>query len=264
MLPRYLKSDVAFPAKTATEIQEIGQTNGSILVIPVGAMEQHGKHLPVATDTLLVGDLALHGAEAVANLPLLVLPPVWTGNSAQHLSFGGTVTVSFDTLRDLLREVAATATANEFDAVLLVNGHVGNRTALDAAVDAIGQENPEVETLGITYFDLAAPFIDGLRESETGGMGHAGEFETSLMLHRFPDLVDGPREDTQLAEPYDLGGSDLFEHGPLSVHRTLDAYTDTGVLGHASAGTSERGEEIFTQLCDALAALYTEIHEANR
>lgn len=264
MLESHLSSRVAFSARTAREIQSTGNADGSVLVVPVGAMEQHGSHLPVATDALLVGEVSLRGTEAATSVPALVLPPVWSGHSQQHLPFGGTVTTSFETLRRLLTEIAATAPENRFDAVLFVNGHIGNRTVVDAAVGAAGRASPDTETLGVTYFDLAAPFVDEIRESAPGGMAHGGEFETSLMLHLFPDLVRDEREGTPLDEPYALAGSDLFDAGPLSVYRTLDAYTESGVMGDPSLGTAEKGERFLEGLTAAFADLLVEIHEANR
>lgn len=212
---------------------------------------------------MLVGSVSLGGAEAVPDLPVLVFPPLWFGNS-QHLPFGGTVTASFDTVRDILKEFAMTAKNNGLDALVLLNGHVGNCTAVVAAVNAAGDANSRVEILGLTYFDLAAPFIDEIRESSRGGMGHGGEFETSLMLHLFPELIHEDREGTYFDEPYDLAKSDLFENEPLSVYRPLDAYTEGGVIADPSLGTPEKGEYLFEGLTTAVAELLVDIREANQ
>lgn len=79
---------------------------------------------------------------------------------------------------------------SNFDVVLLLNGHMGNGALIDSVVKSVSSSrDDDVEILGIAYFALAEPFIEEIRDSEPGGMGHGGEFETSLMLHLHPELV---------------------------------------------------------------------------
>jgi len=112
----------------------------------------------------------------------------------------------------LLRDIATSVLDNGFDAILFLNGHCGNMSLIGTAVTKIGQEFPTAQVLGLTYFQLAEPFIDEIRESATGGMAHGGEFETSLMLHLRPELVQTDRaEATSMEDPYELRGEDLFE-----------------------------------------------------
>src|SRR6056297_762626 len=250
--------------KTAPEIQEIGGEDGSILLIPVGSIEQHGDHLPVATDTILVDAVAHHGAEQVVDdVPLLVTPPVWSGFSPHHMSFGGTLTLDHRTLLSVLEDVADAGLQNGFDAILLLNGHGGNASLIDAAVSTIGTENEAVEVLGLTYFDLAQSFADEIRESETGGMAHGGEFETSLMQHLRPELVDDDGDATYWDEPYELGGDDLLSGGPLGVYRPFEEYSESGAIGDPALASEEKGAEILERLEAAMAELLTEIHQRN-
>jgi creatinine amidohydrolase len=119
--------------------------------------------------------------------------------------------------------------------------------------------------LGTTYFTLATEQIQELRDSDTGGMAHGGEFETSLMLAVRPDLVaedgwDAPMWD----EHYDWGGRDLIEGGPLSVYRPFDAYSDSGAIGAPKEASAEKGERIREIIGTELAAIFVAIHEANQ
>ncbi|WP_117595535.1 creatininase family protein [Haloprofundus halophilus] len=257
-------AEVAFAARTAPEIRALGERDGSVLVLPVGSVEQHGNHLPVATDSILASAVAVAGATAVADdVPVLVAPTVWTGYSPHHRSFGGTLTGEFGTLLDLLGTVADAALDNGFDALLLLNGHGGNRALVDAAVTVVGRSHPGVESLGLTYFDLAAPFADEVRESDSGGMAHGGEFETSMMRYLRPELV---RDDAPAAywdEPYDLAGSDLLEGGPLSVYRPFEAYSESGAIGDPSLASAEKGKQFFDGVRAELAALLLDVHERN-
>lgn len=248
------------------EIAAVGEAHGSVLVLPVGSVEQHGHHLPVGTDTILVTSIAALAADRLdESVPLLVAPPVWAGYSPHHLGFGGTFSLEFDTLRRVLEELASTGLENGFDAVLLLNGHGGNVPLISGATSTIGADHPQAEVLGLTYFSLAEGFIDEIRDSDIGGMAHGGEFETSLMLHLRPELVREDRiEGTPLDEPYERGLEDLFSGGQLGVYRPFDDYSETGAIGNPELATESKGRELADRLAEALAAQFREIHERNR
>ena len=117
------------------EVVDLAAQDGSILLVPVGSLEQHGRHLPTGTDTFLATAAARAGAERVeSTIPVLRTPPVWTGYSPHHLPFGGTITVEHDTFIDTITEIVASAADNGFDAIVLVNGHGGNKSLLSAAI----------------------------------------------------------------------------------------------------------------------------------
>jgi len=249
--------------KTYSEITDIADRAGSVLVVPVGSVEQHGPHLPVSTDTLLVDAIAHLGAERVADdVPIIVTPPVWTGHSPHHLSFGGTMSLEHDDLLDVLEGVAQTALDNEFDALLFLNGHGVNASLVSSVTSTVGVEHPDVEILGLTYFHLAASFIDDYRESDIGGMAHAGEFETALMLHLRPALVDTDRMDAEpLTSEYSHGLHDMFDAGPLTVYREFHEYSANGAIGTPELASAEQGERIFERLGDELETVLREAHD---
>lgn len=258
-------TDDEWAGKPYAAIGDTAEADGSVLVVPVGSVEQHGHHLPVATDTILV-DAMVHGGseQAGEDVPLLVTPPVWSGFSPHHLPFGGTLSLDFEDLRAVLEDVAETGVENGFDAVCFVNGHGGNAALIDAVVSTVGTST-DTEVLGTTYFTLATEEIESLRESETGGMAHGGEYETSLMLHLRPDLVADAelRDGTVWDEHYEWGGSDLIEGGPLSVYRSFDEYSDSGAIGSPELASAEKGARIYEILTSELAALFVAIHEHN-
>ena len=251
---------------TAEGVRATAEREGSLLIVPVGSVEQHGRHLPVATDTILVDAVATLAAERVGDsVPVLVTPPIWTGNSPHHLPFGGTITIDHDTLLRTLEDVADAALENGFDALVLLNGHGGNASLVRSATTAIGRDQPDVEVLGLTYFELAARFIDEIRESDVGGMAHAGEFETSLMLHLRPDLVrEDAIEGTPMDEPYEWGTRDLLAGGPLATYRPFTEYTESGAIGEPGLASAEKGAEIYRRLGDELERLLAQVHERNR
>jgi creatinine amidohydrolase len=253
-------SEAAWATRPYGEIVEIAEQAGSVLVVPVGSLEQHGYHLPVATDTLLA-DAVAHGAATAADAPALVLPPVWTGLSAHHMPFGGTVTIGRETLATVLEEVAASALESGFDAVVYVNGHGGNTALVDAVSASVGAAHPAAEVVSLTYFALAAEIAAEVRDSEIGGMAHGGEFETSLLLHLYPEMVAMDRAEGDLMEPpYDRSRQDLFESGPVSAYRPFTAYSESGAVGDPTLGDAEKGQRLFDHLCATLAALVEEVH----
>lgn len=257
------RSPVDWGGKAYPEIESLAREDGSILVLPVASIEQHGYHMPTATDTILADAVAKGGAEAVSDdLPVLVGPPITPGYSPHHMVFGGTLTLEFDTMLAAVEDIVASSLEAGFDAVLLLNGHGGNIPLINTAVTTIGKDHEEALIYGISYFYLAESFIDDLRDSEPGGMGHAGEFETSLMLHLRPDLVDTDRMDgTNMDDPHELTLNDMFDGGPLAVYHSFEYYTDSGTIGDPTHASAEKGERLYDGLTDELGSLLGEIHE---
>lgn len=253
----------SFGTLPAPEISEIAGADGSILIVPVGSIEQHGEHLPVATDTILVSEVVSAAVERLDDVPVLTTPAVWSGYSPHHLSFGGTLSGEFSTLQSLLLEIGTTGLGNGFDAILFVNGHGGNSALIDSSVSELGIDQPDAEVLGLTYFELATGFIDEIRDSKPGGMAHGGEFETSLLLHLYPELVGDDRPAEYLDEPYDLGETDLHEGGPLAVYRSFEEYSASGAIGDPSVASADKGAQLLEKLANELATCLGDIHRRN-
>lgn len=260
---------VSWAGRTYPEIQSIGASDGSVLVVPVGSIEQHGPHMPVATDVILADAVARGGATAAADddVPVLVTPPVWTGSSDHHLHWGGTITIEVATMLSVLNQIARSALQNGFDAIFFLNGHGGNSAIVNAATKTVGTEHPSVEVVATTYYFLAEPIAEEIRDSRYGGMSHAGEFETSLILHLAPDLV---REEEYAVdyreEPkggYEGAFHDFFSHGPLSVYRAADAQEGPGTTGDPTLASAEKGKAIYEFLVAELADLIDDISESN-
>jgi creatinine amidohydrolase len=260
------KGSASWAAETASDIREIGDEDGSVAVIPVASVEQHGDHLPVSTDTILADAIARLGAERVKDeVPILVTPPIWTGLSPHHMDFGGTITLEVETMIAVLRDTAASVLNNDFDSILFLNGHGGNTSIIGTAVTKIGREFPDSQILGLTYFQLAEEFIHEIRDSDIGGMAHGGEFETSLMSYLRPDLVDVNGAEAQyMNDPYDLRRQDLFLGGPLSVYRSFTEYSGSGAIGDPDLASSEKGAVIYDRLGDEMEVLLVAMWEHNQ
>lgn len=260
---------IAWAGRTYPEIRAVGETDGSILIVPVGSIEQHGPHMPVATDILLADAVSRGGAQAAADdgVPVLVTPPVWTGSSDHHRFWGGTLTIEVETMLAMLNGVAQSGLENGFDAIFFLNGHGGNAPIVSMATKTVGTQHPHVEVLATTYYYLAKPIAEEIRESRYGGMSHAGEFETSLILHLAPELVREEEYATDYREEpkggYEGAFHDFFSHGPLSVYRAADAQQGPGTTGDPTLASAEKGEAIFEFLVAELKQLLGEIHRSN-
>lgn len=255
--------DYEWGGNTHPNIRATAESDGSIVVLPVGSLEQHGYHMPTITDSLLVDAVANFGAERVQDdVPVTTLPPLWTGISPHHLDIGATISLNLDTMLDMIKDIADSAMDNGFDAFLIVNGHGGNIPIVSSAPQEIGPEHPSAQILAITYWTLIDEQIESIRDSKVGGISHGGEFETSLMMYLQPELVDEDKIEVNYHESsYEQTRSDLYDPGNLSIYRSSNYHTDTGVDGDPSLASKQKGEQIFKTLGDKMENLLVNIHD---
>ena len=212
-----------------------------ICILPVGAFEQHGPHLPLATDALVAEDLARAVAE---ELDAALLPAQPFGTSLEQTGFRGTFTLRPETLMRIVRDLADEAEAQGFRIMVVVNGHGGNHCLLPAIRD-INRSNRSLKILLLYIADFR--YDVGAADRATGEMDiHAGENETSYMLARFPTLVRDERPDREPERSeMPLKQSDLTTFG-------MGYLNPEGVIGRASRATSEKGERIFRNVVSGM------------
>ena len=218
----------------------------TVLVLPVGSVEQHGRHLPVGTDSLLAHAISLAAAARMEGR-VAVLPPPWYGFSAHHMRFAGTITLSASTMLALVKDIAASVIAHGFRRLLIVNGHGGNNGVIDVLASELGHLHyGEARIASLTYFQLARAAIAELRDSRPGGMGHACEFETSMMQHIRPELV---AIDHAVAMYPDPGSSylttDLLGSSVVRTYHDFGDLSESGTLGDPSLASPEKGARFF-------------------
>lgn len=229
--------------------------DGSVAVVPLGSLEQHGDHLPVGTDSLLVEAVVAEAAERAA-AGTVSFPALWTGFSPHHVPLGGTITLRKETLVALLDDVCASLIEVGFERVLFVNGHGGNKPALSLATADAGTRQAETDVAAVTYFDLGADAMAELRRGDEGSAYHAGEFETALMLHLYSEFVEPEAMVDEPEKPEtDYVPKDMFVGGALETRRTYDRISESGVRGTPSAATADAGAELFEAVADELAAV---------
>jgi creatinine amidohydrolase len=233
---------------------EIGRCSKCITTFAVGSCEQHSKHLPVGTDGFL-GDVILRAAVKKAKSRILVLPLLKYGYSPHHRDFNGYVTLSQGTIKSLISDTCRSLYSNGFKKILILNSHGGNQSALQAAVNELG-EIYETGPVLLRYWDLIADEIANLRDTGLGGMGHAGELETSLMKYYYPMLV---RSDYILeqkpAEGSKWHNPDMFAKNSVYIFKPFSRYSEHGNIGQPQFATKEKGKKIAEIIINKLAEL---------
>lgn len=222
--------DLTFPDIRAIPRDQI------VVVAPIAACEQHSLHLPTFTDTLLVTAVA-EAAEQQASTEILLLPTLWLGASHHHLRFGGTLSASVDTHIDMLCDLVTPLLDDGFQRLLILNGHGGNIDTMQVALRRIQPRYRDRLLTAASYWDLAQQELAALTNGPRKVMGHACEFETSMILALRPDLV----KRDQIRN--DLESSDEALRG-LFVADDMHQRTDHGAVGYCELATAEKGQQM--------------------
>src|SRR3954468_6561825 len=228
--------------------------NNLIVIFPTGSFEQHGPHLPFTTDTDIVTAIA-DALERLVPDRVLLLPTLWPGLSTHHMHFPGTMDVPQATYIQLITELGKSMASMGAKKVFILNGHGGNDTPLRAALRELKTAVPQTRFVFASYWSLAAKTLREVRESELGGMGHACEMETSIMLHLHPTRVkmhravrDGPTH----ADPYRK--ADMQYARPVFYVNEFHEVTESGVIGRPDLATVEKGKRFLDGIVESVGA----------
>ena len=223
---------------------ELAALSDRIFVVPLASLEQHGRHLPVFTDSLITGHIA-DRVEQLCSEKIVMLPVQWLGHSPHHRRFG---CVSLDLMPyvEMIRGICRSLIGIGATRILLLNGHGGNDIPCKAALRELKSEFEDRKDLYIayaTYWNLAAKEFQEIRESPAGGMGHACEMETSIILARHPELVavdqiapGGPSEERGYKT------IDMLQGEPYFLIAEFDELSENGAIGMPQFATAEKGE----------------------
>ncbi|MFF3514466.1 creatininase family protein [Streptomyces sp. NPDC002573] len=231
------------PSDTSRDVRVRAEgVSRQVAVLPVGSFEQHGPYLPLATDTLVACAIA---REVAAAYPVHLLPPVTISCSHEHADWPGTVSISSVTLHAVVRDIAASLRRSGIEALVLVNGHGGNYVLGNVVQESAGS--------GVRMALFPAP-EDWEAARERAGVHtsllsdmHAGEIETSILLHCHPELVRSGYETTDFI-------ADDRRH---LLTLGMSAYTESGVIGRPSLGSAEKGKHLLAALADSFAPYFS-------
>jgi creatinine amidohydrolase len=207
---------------------ELSRGEPPLLCVPVGSCEQHGPHLPLGTDTIVAEELA--AILAARRSGVVIAPSLAVTASGEHAGFAGTLSIGTDVMTGVLVELVRSADWSA--GVVFVNGHGGNRDAVERAAAVLTGEGREV----LTWW----PDVPG-------GDAHAGRTETSLVLAIGSHLVRDDRAAAGVTEP-------LAELAPRLRAEGVRAVSPDGVLGDPTGATDSEGHELLDMLGDQLVA----------
>ena len=239
---------------------------GKIPIIVAGTVEQHGPHLPLKVDHLCATAVATEAARRQRELALL-LPPVTYGYVHHVMDFPGSINIHFEHLTQFLLDICKSLAYHGFKKMILVNGHGSNHNLVDMVSRRTIIET-DASCVFCSWWDLLRvdpDFSKQWRESIfPGGIGHAGELETSMLLYLDPESVRKDRIKSEIAKTNKLGSkfiwSDLHGSSAVGLIQWTSQYTDSGVIGEAEKGTAEKGRIVFEEASKNLAEFIAEYH----
>jgi creatinine amidohydrolase len=225
----------------------------TLLILPTAAVEQHGHHLPLATDTLINNLLLGKALELVsADLPIYALPPICYGKSNEHLGFAGTLSVSSSTFMAVIRDLGSSLTASGFQKLCLFNTHGGNTSLVDVMARDLRAE------FGLRTFSLfGSPGVnfDAVSKQERTYGFHAGEIETAYLLYGMPELVHTDQYTSNYIARVDQPELLKPEGSSANFAWLTRDIAPSGVMGDPSNATAENGERWVNEAAAKIAEI---------
>jgi len=246
-----------FQHQTSPEIKEAAERN-TLILLPVGQIEEHGPHLPLECDCIIARETARAVAVKISSeIPVLVLPTVWTAYTVQQVArWPGLITFREpEPMIQMIYDILASLVQNGFQRIVIVNAHGNNPAILELACRKIGSDYDVFPAL--TYvLGMSKAIGSKVRKSEPGGCGgHAGEEETALLLHLTPELVRMERATDQDIVQYQTRffPGDIYSEIPDRVSGLYWSTwgvveSETGVYGDPTAATAETGKALFDEI----------------
>ena len=230
---------------TMPEFEE-GLLRTRTVYLPFGSVEEHGAHLPLSTDTFQAYEV---GKKAAKQIPLFVAPPLPYGNCRSTSCHPGTISIRTETLKMLLKDIVRSLQGQGLRNFIILTGHAGgaHRLALQDAGEELLAELPGIKMAVVTEYDLAVK--EGRFLIETAEDAHAGEIETSRILHSHPDLVKGSSPEEYPSFPMGI------------LVRNKRAFWPGGVWGNPAKATAEKGRRLEELVVAKVVALVKALEE---
>lgn len=246
---------------TTKEFSRLDAEN-CVAILPVGAIEQHGPHLPVWSDTRIgQGIIDAMVGQAPDSLPFLILPTIAVGRSEEHNTFPGTLSLRADTLRAVCVDLLESVRRAGIRKVVIFNSHGGNPSIIDVAGLEMRRKH-QMLIASTIWYQFGLPSEGLFSDYETSYGTHAGEIETSMMLHLAPELVDDAERAvfsnraSAMSKDYEV----LDPQGAAPFSWIAADLTDSGAWGDALAADPERGKILIDFYGSKLLALVRDMH----
>ncbi|MFN5514486.1 MAG: creatininase family protein [Cyanobacteriota bacterium] len=262
MLHGFIPPDRYFAYLTWTEIAQLPRRAETVILQPIGAVEQHGPHLPLAVDAAISAGVLGRALEKLdPQIPAYSLPPLYYGKSNEHLGFPGTITLTTTTLLALLGEIAESLYQAGFRKWVLVNAHGGQPQIMEIAARDIRERRPDFWVFPLFIWNVPFDGAEVLNARELALGLHGGELETSLTLALLPEQV----RTEKLIKEYPDGLPP--EEGLLSLEGKLPFawltrdLSRSGAIGDATGATRAKGERLLESLAQGWVQVITEVYQ---
>lgn len=221
----------------------------TLVLAPIAACEQHSRHLPTFTDTILVTAVA-DGVEKRLPRELLLLPTLWFGASGHHLRFGATLSAEVDTHVMMLCDLVQPLLDDGYPRIFILNGHGGNIDTMHMALRRLQTRYTDRQLTAASYWEIAEKELAALAEGPRKTMGHACEFETSMILALRADLVrkEEIQDDPPPPEPALRG---------LYIAEDMKQRTQRGAVGYPALANAEKGKALLQAAIDRTVEVVT-------
>lgn len=248
-----------FEEHTRAELRDLAPE--ALVVLPVGAIEQHGPHLPVGTDRFAAEHIARAAAErAGQQIPVLVAPALPFGSSQHHLPFGGTMSLGTETYYRVLKDLCESLITCGFRRIFIVNGHGGNNELIQLVARDLALAHA-AHLAAASYWTIAWDALIAEQAHVRAGLpGHAGTFESSLMMALRPELVREPRPHHD--DPADSDARSFSAPYRAELHgawQRMNGYTDS-----PDQADAERGQRYLEAIIQATAQALVEFYRTAR
>ena len=232
------------------------------VVLPVAAIEQHGPHLPLATDRM-IGEYFAERLNARLGSGVLVLPTIAVGCSDHHMEFPGSLTIRHETFFSVCEQYLLSCRRHGFRNFLLLNSHGGNRGVCQVFLERFGADHPDCQIAVASWWRAVAEELFDVSETGPGGTGHACEIETSLILYFAPHCVRmnaiEPRANNM--PTYDWAEEDLLRTSRVSLFRTMKQITPNGAWGDPTKASAAKGQRITDLVIEKLIAVVGDLRK---
>lgn len=229
-----------------------------VVVVPTAAMEQHGPHMPLLTDTILTQGV-VDAVEQEMGDEILTLPVLWLGSSHHHLDFPGTVSVDSDLYNQVICQICDCLIQAGFRKIFMLNGHGGNIAPGGAALTKTRLKHRDMDPLFLVsgpYWSVAAEEFAAIPEIESPALNHACEYEGSMCMFLRPDLVDLDKAVGYRATVHsDFVDPHAWHSGKgVSLAVSFKDLSDNGAMGRGDLATPEKGRKLIRAAGKAVSA----------
>jgi creatinine amidohydrolase len=261
MMHGFIPPQRYFPYLTWKQIAELPDKANIVIIQPIGAIEQHGLHLPLVVDSAIsMGVLGKALSKLDERIPAYALPCLYYGKSNEHWQFPGTITLSAITLLSVIKEVAESIYRSGFRKLVLMNSHGGQPQILEIAARDLHQTYQDFAVFPLFTWRVPHLASELLTPQELELGIHAGDAETSIMLSLLPETVDMKQAVREY--PPELPEDSLLSmEGKLPFAWLTKELSKSGVIGDATTATQAKGERLLESVADGWVKVIEDIYQ---